>query len=427
MGVINPVISNTSNQVVGPVIEPDPIACQRAINLFRDQCNGNTASFKRASTATYYNNDAHWTAPVDVLRVSDGAAILEGSATNKCTCAKSNPQDLTNITKSGDVAAVLSVVNDAAALAAAGLSAFGPNVYKLDNSAGTTNAYAICSGVTGNANAHSLSVFARGSGSITLTWVGSGVNAVTWAGTDGYLRKKIENSVSGYDPASTERLTVKALPGSIVYFTLPQLEEGPVCTSPIPGGTGAITRASEGADTSGNGLSIPLSRAMIDSLSVGGAGTVLCSVYLPWGTTYLPASTAIGVGSVTNDTFGLQYMYRTSGGTLLFPRTSDAINSASLSSMDLPSGYYIFISQWSAALGKMRVGLYNPATGVLTWSSPALAGATTYRGFFPIHASNLLRLFYGGGLFPISIISLSWFNSLLSDADIIYTSREALG
>ena len=74
----------------------------------------------------------------------------------------------------------------------------------------------------------------------------------------------------------------------------------------------------------------------------------------------------------------------------------------------------------------MRVGLYNPATGALTWSSPTLAGATPYRGFFPIHASNQLRFLYGGGQFPIYVVGLRWPNSIVSDAECVRLSKEML-
>ena len=69
----------------------------------------------------------------------------------------------------------------------------------------------------------------------------------------------------------------------------------------------------------------------------------------------------------------------------------------------------------------MRVGLYNPATGVLTWSSPTLAGAATYRGFFPIFGTGSqmrLRWGYGLGSLPLWIGPCAWFDSILTDDQI---------
>ena len=76
---------------------------------------------------------------------------------------------------------------------------------------------------------------------------------------------------------------------------------------------------------------------------------------------------------------------------------------------------------FSAAIGKMRSGLYNPATGALTWGNYA-----TYRGFFPIHSSNRLRFFYGGGNLPIHVGGLRWLNSIVSDAECVRLSKEML-
>ena len=72
----------------------------------------------------------------------------------------------------------------------------------------------------------------------------------------------------------------------------------------------------------------------------------------------------------------------------------------------------------------MRVGLYNPATGALTWGSYA-----TYRGFFPIYGTGSqqrLRWFYGGGNLPIYVRGLKWLSSVTLDAEIIRLSKEML-
>lgn len=498
-----------------------------------------SASFVRPSSATY-SDDSGTVLQVgeNVPRVGDTGWILEGGATNKVTAAKSNPSDLTNITKSGDAAAVLSVVNDAAELAKVGLSAFGPNVYKLDNSAGTIVATALCLAATGNTNIHSLAVFARkasgnGSSNLNLENVTGGA---TISGS-GYVRYKWE----GKTPVTaSDRLQIRAGIGDTVYFTLPQLEEGSVCTSPIPGGTGAITRASEGADTSGNGLSIPLSQAMVDSLKgeiidwstagtfgnsgndsayitvtlaekklvfsgtyasaywykagvvIGqtyeinytitgrttgifrfqsgnetciarssngtfteritclstttllwwaannfdgtvvthyvrrvldsgqtnpGEGTVMCGVYLPWPTLVL---TTGNFPIITPTVGGFLYLNTVAGpSSRLF--LYDNITIARLEPVNLSAGPYVLIAQFSAITSQMRAGLYNPTTGALTWGSWA-----AYRGFFPIHSSNQLCFFYGGGDFPIHVEGLRWLNSIGSDAECVRLSKEML-
>ena len=87
--------------------------------------------------------------------------IMEGQSQNKIPHKTANPVDTTGTVMTGDAAAVLSVVDDVSALAAAGLSAIcsSGKVYKLDNSAGTTYAYCKLLPAVGNTNIHSASVY----------------------------------------------------------------------------------------------------------------------------------------------------------------------------------------------------------------------------------------------------------------------------
>ena len=499
-----------------------------------------SASFARPGSATYTAASGEVEqVGVDVPRVGSTGWILEGSATNKVTCAKSNPQDLTNTNRSGEASAVISVVNDAAQLAAMGFSAFGSNVYKIDNSAGSTSVWLWFVGQTGNTNQHSRSLIVRvATGTARMTWSNDSGNGPLLANSN-YIR-----ICDTFTPAATTHsLTIKALPNSVVYCVMPQLEEGPVCTSPIPGGTGAITRASEGADTSGNGLSIPLSRAMLDSLtgelsdwtaawshvsgtaptysggnkistysaqtstdyhalltagvSVGdkievsytiagytggtfqlgfgsgsmgearsangaytergtlttdtnlyaiatgltgtvtinycrrvldsgqtnpGEGTVLCGVYLPWWVSgIVPIGMYPSVIAFTNNSQAPLCFTQVPGTSTMRAQLWDGVTFCTVDLVNFQGGKAAFLMQWSAALGRMRIGIYNPATGALTWSSYA-----TYSGFFPIHASNQLCFFYGGGNFPIYVVGLRWPNSIVSDAECVRLSKEML-
>ena len=373
----------------------------------KEQAEGSNFAFARAGSACV-NLPGGIVAQVgsNVPRYEPNGLTLEGSATNKVTCAKSNPADLTSISKTGDAAATLAVVDDSAALGAVGLSAFGPKVYKLDNSAGLSDAYAVSQGTVANTNAHSVSCYVRGSGQ-TATWINQSGYPL-FALTSSYVRRLQPNIT----PAAVDRLlTIRATPGSIVYFTLPQLEEGPVCTSPIPGGTGAITRASEGADTSGNGLSIPLSPSMIASLSAGGEGTVLTAMMLPWSA---PDSAISAFPLLSCGAAGAGLAYLNSSNFACY----DGVN-ACIVPRPTTAGQYVFALQFSARTSKMRVGIYNPATGALTWGSYA-----TYRGFFSIHSSNLLRFFYGGGAFPIYARALRCLPGITSNLETIYHAKE---
>jgi hypothetical protein len=103
-------------------------------------------------------------------------------------------------------------------------------VYKLDNGGGSSLAYAYISGTTGNTNAHSFNVVARvstGTGIARLQNTGTG--AITFTNT-AYLVQAANNLI----PAnSSDLLTLRAEAGAVVYFILPQLEEGAFCTSTI--------------------------------------------------------------------------------------------------------------------------------------------------------------------------------------------------
>lgn len=170
-------------------------------------------------------------------------ALLRPSLTNKVTCRKHNPTDTTNITKSGDAASTLTVVDDSAELASAGLDQIctNGNVYKLDNSAGVAVAYAEISGATGNTNTHSVGVYAR-------TDIGGGVGLLGVGFSDfsntSYAYVKHENltplGVGAYH-------RVRADVGATVYFILPGLYEASAAPLyPIPGDTlAAVTETAD--------------------------------------------------------------------------------------------------------------------------------------------------------------------------------------
>jgi hypothetical protein len=142
------------------------------------------------------------------------------------------------MTLSGDAAATLSVVDDSAALEAAGLSNWcnSGKVYKLDNSAGAALSFVSISGSTGNTNNHSVSLTAKGTGRL---YIDSAFTAITGSA---YTRFKLENTPS---TATFRVVTIRAEIGSIVYFILPQLEELPYATSPILCAGVATARAAD--------------------------------------------------------------------------------------------------------------------------------------------------------------------------------------
>jgi hypothetical protein len=171
---------------------------------------------------------------------------LDGARINKVTARKHNPTDTTNVTldNATNGLATLTVVQDVAALAAAGLDLLctNGNVYQLDNSLGDDDALATLTTV-GNTNAHSFQAFVRAGGSGSDPSLG--LNQV--AGTEAfdntaYELVKAEN-ITPSDSARVPSITAPA--GRIVWFILPCLEEATFSSRyPIPGSTTASVTVS---------------------------------------------------------------------------------------------------------------------------------------------------------------------------------------
>ncbi|NBX65407.1 MAG: SGNH/GDSL hydrolase family protein [Proteobacteria bacterium] len=172
--------------------------------------------------------------------------LIEGSVTNKCTNTNVNPTATTNITKGGDAASTLSVVDDTAALATAKLDALCTNgmVFKLDNSAGTGTAYVDIGGQTGNTNPHTFSVWVRGnSGTIgALTRSGTGANTLNMTGGLPYQRYVLANETPNI---TAVQMRIRANAGKVIWFILNQLEEMPFATSEIIINGAAATRSTD--------------------------------------------------------------------------------------------------------------------------------------------------------------------------------------
>lgn len=180
----------------------------------------------------------------NTIRQTDLGLLIEPARTNKCQRFNANPTNTTGMTLVGDAAATLTVVDDSAALAAAGLNTVctSGKVFKFDNSAGTGNAFCIIPGAVGNLNQHIQSCYGRGSGSWAFglhAGVDSGGVGLAALGA-AYARR---NGVSGSVPTTTSgEMRIQVTAGTVLYFILYQLEEGPAVTSPIVVSGAAATR-----------------------------------------------------------------------------------------------------------------------------------------------------------------------------------------
>jgi hypothetical protein len=139
---------------------------------------------------------------------------------NKSSNANANPSVLTGVTSSLQAGATLTVVNDAAALAVAGLSGIctSGNVYKLDNTAGASASYAFPTDQTGSTASHTMKVWARvtgGTGGMEFSVTGAGVTTISSAA---YTLLS-----STATPDATSRMQIRANAGAVVYFILNDL------------------------------------------------------------------------------------------------------------------------------------------------------------------------------------------------------------
>jgi hypothetical protein len=169
--------------------------------------------------------------------------LTEPAGTNKCTNYNVNPTALTNVSKGGDAASTLTVVSDAAALATAGLANISPNgnVYKLDNSLGSTWAAMVVAGASGNTNTHSYTAWVRGSGTGKIGDSYSQAYTLAFTATSGYVKKVYTGAAVNVATS----FTVYADPGAIIYVIGNQMEETSYSSSMIVTSGAAATRSAD--------------------------------------------------------------------------------------------------------------------------------------------------------------------------------------
>lgn len=171
---------------------------------------------------------------------SAGARGTLSARYNKVTARNANPVDLTNLglINATNGLATLTVVNDAAALAAASLDKICTlgKVYKLDNTLGDTAAHANVAAAAGNLNTHFVTAWIRGSGQGRIAISNA---APAYANLPAGFTK---TQVSLTPLAVGDVFRASAQPGAIIYFILPDFREACYSYLPTPQlitGTGA--------------------------------------------------------------------------------------------------------------------------------------------------------------------------------------------
>lgn len=251
----------------------------------------NISSFVRSGARTATGADgAVYEFGTGVRRIVPGRGLrVTAGAVNKCE-AFTAPSDLTGLTKTGDAAASLTVVDDSDNMPAWLVALTGGMVYKLDNSAGNGDAFVGVLGQTGNTNTHTISVLARSEHVVGR--FGLGVNAVMSGGiAGGYIFEKVTLTPTN----TSNNLYFRAVSGSIIYFALPQLTETSEAVDYIPT---SGTAASAGADQ--ETFDLGLSGGVwtnLGGIDPAGGVTILCEADWAGGTNGFPALVSLDSGS----------------------------------------------------------------------------------------------------------------------------------
>lgn len=207
---------------------------------------------------------------------------MEPGRQNKIGCYNASPTDWTGMTQFGG--AVFSIADDTAALTAVGLHEVGnAHVFKIDNSAGGSDSGVYWGVTTGNTNPHAMSVWARTTtgGAFISTLGGAGAAVFSGASYQRVLSENVTPANSG------DSMAIVVPAGSVLYFILPQFEEGVYATGEIVTSGAAATRVEPslvnsdmtGIGTSAGGIVMeyddprPRWSSLVDTLfSMGTAG-----------------------------------------------------------------------------------------------------------------------------------------------------------
>ena len=211
-------------------------------------------TFTRASTATYYDSNGELqSAAVNEARYEYNPAdlsflglLIEESRTNVCINFNANPTDFTGMTTSPAAGAVISVVDDSTALAAAGLDTVCSSgmVFKIDNSGAAGTSTVQVMGTQTMGVDMTLTCYVRVTAGSAGIRTASATGLVTTTSAS-YVR--LETSVTA--PADS-RLQMRVEAGNVGYFILNQSEAATAKSSTIVVTGSAATRSADIASLS---------------------------------------------------------------------------------------------------------------------------------------------------------------------------------
>ena len=204
-----------------------------------------SAAGEASAIEGHYRDVGHDAARIEYQSGEMLGLLGERASTNVCLNYNRAPDAaLTGLTLTGETTATLTRVSDQVALQAAGLAALSRNqyVYRLSNldAAAVADAIVTLEGVTGMAIAHTMSLYARGSGTLSLTLENETPQALTL--TDTYQRLAVKQTPA----AAGGKMQIRVPKGSEAYWLANQLEDQVLATSVIEASPGAaVSRAQD--------------------------------------------------------------------------------------------------------------------------------------------------------------------------------------
>lgn len=333
----------------------DPrIALSRASASTRTDSTGALVPVASGSPVLFFD-------PVSLA--NKGLRVLE-QRTNKCTNYNAAPDaGLSNVIKTGDAAATLTRELDTTALAAAKLSSIVTSgyVFKLDNSLGTTPAFATINGTVGNTNKHSASCYIRGG----TGYIGqpNGVGGANFSASSAYVRRQVDDWTPAF---TTTALLLRADAGQTLWFVLNQLEEGTFSTATIIVAGAQATRIADLPVLSG--LSLTEGTLVVTGEIIGGTSATF--PHLAALTSSNPNSDAIGLLWTANN--GALRGGVTAGGvsSVDVPGTANLVAGSSFKCALAFSNNYAQAAFGAGVISSVDTSVTVPATDRLTMGGP---------------------------------------------------------
>lgn len=212
-------------------------------------------SVQRASVGSGQSpNGSYANLPANTARFTASKALLLEQSSANLAGVDSAPLDTSGLYTTGAAAATLTLVDDTAALTAAGLAGVtGGKAFLLDNSAGSTNARIALQASVNSTLDWVLSAFIRATSAVTLRTGYGGYGAIgTLAGdpivnATAYtrvMRNRSQKQNGAYNANDAIWFDISA--GGKLWLSCPQWESGRLtATSPIFRGPTGTARASE--------------------------------------------------------------------------------------------------------------------------------------------------------------------------------------